>query len=122
MIAPSLWVYEIANALVMAVRRGRLAAEIGDQAFNYLLAVGVRLADPEPHQVYERATQFGLTAYDAAYVALSDALGAPLWTGDRRLYRAVPGEAAERPLDRRLHLNRRSSPAVAYSAPVRAMV
>lgn len=29
-----------------------------------------------------------LTAYDAAYVALAEALGAPLWTRDRKLMAA----------------------------------
>lgn len=31
-----------------------------------------------------------LTAYVSSYVALAEALGAPLWTLDRRLARACP--------------------------------
>ena len=89
MLAPSLWLYEVSNGLVMAVRRGRLAPELGGQALQHILVLGVRLADPEAGDVYERAVRHGLTAHDAAYLALAEALDIPLWTGDRRFYEAT---------------------------------
>lgn len=89
MVAPSLWLYEVANGLAMAVRRSRLSPEIGGEALSHLLAVGVRLADPDVRDVYVQALRFDLTAYDAAYLALAEALGGPLWTGDQRLHGAV---------------------------------
>lgn len=87
--APSLWVYEVANGLVMAVRRGRVTPEQGREALSHLLAVNPRLADAPIERVYALAQQYGLSAYDAAYLALAEALEAPLWTGDRPFYDKV---------------------------------
>lgn len=90
MVAPSLWIYEVTNGLIVAVRRRRLASEAeGMQALNHLLGLGVRLADPEATAVYDYALRYGIAAYDAAYLALAEALEAPLWTGDRPFYEAV---------------------------------
>ncbi len=89
MVAPSLWLFEVANGLVTAVRRRRLAAETGLQALGLLQTVGVQMADPEAGEVYEAAIRYEVAAYDAAYLALAAKLGAELWTGDRRFYDAV---------------------------------
>lgn len=93
MVAPSLWVYEVMNGLLTAVRRQRLAASTGLQALGLLQAVGVRVADPEAKDVYEMACQYRVAAYNAAYLALAATLRADLWTGDRRLYEAVRDSA-----------------------------
>jgi len=88
-VAPSLWLYEITNGLVTATRRGRLASEAGVQALLNLLALGVRLADPEASDVYKQAILYGVAAYDAAYLALAKVLDTLVWTGDRRFYESV---------------------------------
>lgn len=89
MVAPSLWLYEVTNGLVTGVRRARLDARVGVRILEQLLAVGVRLVDPEPVTVFRLAVQHGLSAYDAAYASLARALRAPMWSGDRRLCDAV---------------------------------
>ncbi len=89
MVAPSLWQYEVTNGLATGVRRGRLSSEQGAEAIRHLLALGVRMADPEAANVYQKAVDLGIAAYDAAYLALAERLGALLWTGDRRFYDAV---------------------------------
>lgn len=89
MMAPSMWPYEVSNALVTASRRGRVSAEYGRQALEHLLRIGVRIVDPETIVVYDTAQRHGIAAYDAAYLALAVTLGLPLWTGDRRFYEAV---------------------------------
>ena len=92
MVAPSLWVYEVVNGITVAVRRDRLTTGTGRTAVDHLWAVGVSVVDPEPQHVYTFATRSGMSAYDASYVALAEALSAPLWTGDRALYDAAHGE------------------------------
>src|SRR5262249_13687143 len=89
MVAPSLWLYEITNGLVTAARRGRIAPDIGSQALAGLLSFGIRLVDPTADDVYQKSLDHQLAAYDAAYLALAEALGAQLWTGDRRFFAAV---------------------------------
>ena len=89
MLAPSLWVYEVANGLIVAARRGRIGVATGERALRLILALGVRLVDPAPVDVYREAERHGIAAYDAAYLVLARALDAPLWTGNWRFYQAV---------------------------------
>ena len=89
MVAPSLWLYEITNGLVTAVRRARLAPDLGAQMLDLLQALGVCMVDPSSADVYQQSLHYGIAAYDAAYLALAEALGAPLWTGDHRFYETV---------------------------------
>lgn len=93
LVAPSLWLYELANGFVSAVRRQRLKRAEGAHGLAHMRTLGVELADPDPGTTYADALRYGLSAYDAAYVALARALEAPLWTGDRRLYAAIGGAA-----------------------------
>jgi len=89
MAAPSLWVYEVTNGLVTAVRRDRLTTEWAEQVLGHLMSLGIRLADPEVEDVSEQAVRYGRVASDAAYLALANALDARLWTGDRHFFNAV---------------------------------
>ncbi len=89
LLAPSLWVYEIANGLVVAARRGRIPVERVPEVLSELLTQGVRLVDPDPLATAAVATRRGITAYDAAYVALALAFETEAWSGDRRLERAA---------------------------------
>jgi predicted nucleic acid-binding protein len=92
MVAPSLWLYEVANGLITATRRGRVPLEAGRELLSNLTLVGVRFSDPEIEDCYEAALRHGVALYDAVYLALAEALGAPLWTGDRKFFDKVkPG-------------------------------
>jgi len=73
--------------------RGELGAERGREALEDLADLGLRRY---PHRrllprIWE--LRHNLTAYDAAYVALAEALGAPLVTRDRRLAAAAAIES-----------------------------
>ena len=89
LVAPTLWVYEITNGLIVATRRKRIAPEISTQFLKDILSMGIRLLDPLADQVHSQAIQYNVSAYDAAYLTLAEELGVPLWTGDRRFYDAV---------------------------------
>lgn len=88
--APHLMPGEAANILRRAARAGDISDHAAALAHRDLLDLPVELFDYEPFadRVWElRAT---VTAYDAWYVAVAEALGQPLLTIDLRLSRA-PG-------------------------------
>ena len=85
--APHLLDLEVAQAFRRAVAGGALDAERARQALDDLLLLDV---ERYPHdRLLGRIWQLrgNLTAYDAAYVALAEALDCPLLTCDRRLAR-----------------------------------
>ncbi len=88
--APHLVDLEIAQALRRYVASGQISAERGRQALDDLAAVRLRRWPHEPLMPRVWSLRDNLTAYDAAYVALAEALEAPLLTRDRRLASA-PG-------------------------------
>jgi len=94
LVAPSLYYYEVINGLCTAARRRRIAAELGAELLRHLLGVGVRLVDPDAEHVYRVANTYSIAAYDAAYLALAEALDCFLWTGDRLFHAAVSGSAS----------------------------
>lgn len=88
--APQLMPVETANILRRAALAGAISAETASQAHADLLALRVDLFPYEPvaPRVWELRTN--ITTYDAWYVALAEALEAPLATLDTKLSRA-PG-------------------------------
>jgi predicted nucleic acid-binding protein len=86
--APHLIDLEVAQVLRRYVRSGATSAERGAEALSDL--VDFPLTRYPHHVLLTRIWQMrhGLTAYDAAYLALAEALDAPLVTRDRALARA----------------------------------
>ncbi len=89
--APTLLVYELANGVWSAARRGRITEEIAPEALRNLLDCEIELHAPAGDRILTLALQHDITAYDAAYVSLAERLRAELWTADRPLYEAVAG-------------------------------
>jgi predicted nucleic acid-binding protein len=88
--APHLAPVEAANVLRRLVRGGTLSAREADLAHRDLLDVDLELFPYAPFAARAWALTGAVTAYDAWYVALAEALDAPLATLDTRLARA-PG-------------------------------
>lgn len=89
LVAPTLLLYEVTNAVVQARRRGRISDE---QAVNVLTSfegLGIALRPVTWQQILPIALRFDRSAYDAAYLALAEMTERPLITGDRRMYNAV---------------------------------
>lgn len=96
-LVPSHFHLEIANGLLVALRRGRLTA---DQARSAVVALGALPIEVDPDtpghtfsDIWPLAARHGLTTYDAAYLELAVRRRLPLATMDEPLARAARDEA-----------------------------
>jgi len=85
---------EVASALRRLVHRGALPQDHAEARLLRWAAFAARRHDARPLLPRVWAMRDVLTAYDAVYVALAEALGCPLVTADRRLA-AAPGLACD---------------------------
>ena len=94
-LVPTLWRLEVANALTLAVRRGRIDADFRDDALRDLAVLEImtdRQTDAHAWtSTLHRADAHRLTLYDAAYLELALRHSLPLASLDRDL-----GAAANR--------------------------
>ncbi len=86
--APVLLKYEIANVARNKLRAG-VPLEAACSGVDALGDQRLVFHDVEPAELLDIGTRYGLTAYDAAYLALADRLCAPLLTFDQRLAEAA---------------------------------
>ncbi|MDQ3579026.1 MAG: type II toxin-antitoxin system VapC family toxin [Actinomycetota bacterium] len=86
--APHLAAVEVLSAFRSLVVRADVSAERGRLAIDDLMNLPVTRHPAEPLLPRIWDLRGSLTAYDATYVALAEALDAPLLTADRRLARA----------------------------------
>ncbi len=87
--APALIDLEVASVWRGLARGGHLDARRVGQALNDLQELPIQRVEHTPLLTRCWELRDNLTIYDAAYVALAEALQAPLLTGDRRLPRAT---------------------------------
>jgi predicted nucleic acid-binding protein len=83
--APYLLDVEVTQVLRRYVHSGALTAERGRVALGYLAQLDVARYGHEPFLQRMWTLRHNLTAYDAVYVALAEALEASLLTFDRQL-------------------------------------
>jgi predicted nucleic acid-binding protein len=90
---PAIWALEVANALIVAERRGRLTRPQSARALALLGQVPVRISPPTPESDFGRvmalARSCHLSSYDAAYLELAERANFPLATLDGRLMAAA---------------------------------
>jgi predicted nucleic acid-binding protein len=90
---PALWVYEVTSTLAKAVYFKQVTAEESKAALHQALDLDIEIIAPDESQSL-LALDWALrlnraAAYDSYYLAIADALEAPLWTADQRLVNAV---------------------------------
>jgi predicted nucleic acid-binding protein len=88
---PGLWELEVANVVLSAERRGRLSEAASARIVERLGDLPIRLSPNSPRlpHLLEVGRRYGLTSYDAAYLALAQQLDLPLATLDRELAAAA---------------------------------
>jgi predicted nucleic acid-binding protein len=92
--APELVDLEVASVLRRASRDGRLDERRARQALEDLATIPLGRASHRPLLLRIWELRENLTAYDAAYVAVAEALEVALLTADQRL-RHAPGTRCE---------------------------
>jgi len=93
LLAPALVFYEVANALALAVRRGRITGEEASKCAQECIDLPWNLETHGSHAGMTRmighALANGLTAYDAAFLELAESRRCPLVTLDAELAKAA---------------------------------
>jgi predicted nucleic acid-binding protein len=88
-VVPGIWPLEIANALAMAERRGRVSTAQSDEFLKSLAALPIVVSAAGLQSTFQKSLPLGrahrLTVYDASYVGLSIEQGLPLATIDAKL-------------------------------------
>ncbi|MEW6297323.1 MAG: type II toxin-antitoxin system VapC family toxin [Thermodesulfobacteriota bacterium] len=91
LLTPTLFDYEIANALKVAVARGRLTESEALTALTDFQQFSVERYDFRGLQrlAFQLASQYQRSVYGSAYLALARSKGLWFYTGDKRLFNAV---------------------------------
>jgi predicted nucleic acid-binding protein len=91
-IAPAIWPYEVANALLVAQRRARIGDDDLILVRRALAALPIEVEAVTSDHVLSAVSDLGrrldITSYDAAYVELAVRRRLPLATVDERLRKA----------------------------------
>ena len=92
LVAPTLIMYEVANAFHRAKVAGQITSDEAEAFLEQALNLGLTFyGDAQLHrEAIKLAEKYNLPAtYDAHYLALAERLNSELWTADKRLYQAV---------------------------------
>ena len=93
LVAPAVWVYEIAGALAKAVHSGQLTPQEGEEALHQALALGVQIVLPDETQAclaYRQALQLKpVSVYNSSYLVTAEGLDAEFWTADQHLFHSL---------------------------------
>lgn len=95
---PALWRYEVANAVLAAARRGRIAAALPPLILADVAALPIHDDEGRAGAIgatLALATLHGLTVYDAAYLECARHYGATLATLDAALAQAARAEGLD---------------------------
>lgn len=88
-IVPRIWPLEVANALLVGERRGRVVQAKTEALLNGLIGLSIGVDETAPLDAWDSALALGrterLSLYDASYLALALREGLMLATQDARL-------------------------------------
>lgn len=93
---PRLWRYEMLNILATMIKTKRLARSDAESTYRQLLdTLRANEKDPDPSSVLSLVEQYGISGYDAHFVALARDLDVKLYTQDKELLEKFPETAVK---------------------------
>ena len=93
---PRLWRYEMLNILATMIKAKLLARSDAESTYRQLLDIlRANEKDPDPSSVLSLVEQYGISGYDAHFVALARDLGVKLHTQDKELLKKFPDVAVK---------------------------
>ena len=93
---PRLWRYEMLNILATMIKAKRLGRKDAEAIYRGLLgALRANENEPDPSDVLLLVERYGISGYDAQFVALAQELGAKLVTRDKELLKKLPDVATD---------------------------
>ena len=97
-VVPSFWPHEVLNALLVGEKRGRISNQLVRSFLHDLAALPIMLEQFHAQVVFDRiqrlSREYGLTAYDSAYLELALDSNSPIATLDKDLARACKKSGA----------------------------
>ena len=88
---PRLWRYEVANILATMIKVRGLPVETATSLFAALSeSLRAYEREPVPEDVFRLVAEYGITGYDAQFVALAKELHCILYTQDKELLDKFP--------------------------------
>lgn len=98
-VVPAHWPFEVANMVLMAMRRKRIEPAHGRAGLLRIAALEVPVDGQSTgnalDRTFELANVHALTLYDAAYLELAERLRVPLFTNDTDLIEAASKDGVE---------------------------
>jgi predicted nucleic acid-binding protein len=95
LVVPALWPFEVANSLLVLLRRKKILAEERERALSALARLPLVVDEDGPRlalgSISALAAEHGLTVYDAAYLELAVRRKLPLASRDEALCKAARG-------------------------------
>ena len=93
---PRLWRYEMLNILATMIKAKRLSRSDAESTYRQLLdTLRVKEKDPDSSSVLSLVERYGISGYDAHFVALARDLGVKLYTQDKELLKKFPETAVK---------------------------
>ncbi len=93
LVVPSLWPFEVANSLLVLLRRKKILADDRNRALGALTRLPFVVDDEGPRlalgRISELAAEHGLSVYDATYLELALRRRLPLASRDEALCKAA---------------------------------
>jgi predicted nucleic acid-binding protein len=93
LVVPTLWPFEVANSLLVLLRRKKILANDRDRALGALARLPLLVDEEGPRlalgRISELAAEHGLSVYDAVYLELAVRRKLPLASRDEALCKAA---------------------------------